>query len=143
MKEKANVLFLCVGNSARSQMAEAFLRKYAGDRFTVYSAGLAPKEQIHPMTIKVMDEIGIDIRDQYPKPVKDFMGRMHYRYIIVVCQYSDDSCPRALWQTSGERLDWGFDDPASVEGSSEEQLTAFRTIRDQIDQRIQTWQQTV
>ncbi|NWF70095.1 MAG: arsenate reductase ArsC [Chloroflexi bacterium] len=139
MAEKANVLVLCVGNSARSQIAEGFLRKYAGDKFNIYSAGLEPKDKIHPLAVQVMHEVGIDISQQYPKAVKDFMGRMHYRYIIVVCRYEDDSCPRALWQTSGERLDWAFEDPAGYAGTPEEQVAKFREIRDLIEKRIQSW----
>lgn len=86
------VLFLCTGNSARSQMAEALLRKHAGDRFEVHSAGLEPKG-INPYTIRVMDEIGIDIRGQSSKDVMTYMGRVHFGYVITVC----DDIPCASW----------------------------------------------
>ena len=92
---KIRVLFLCTGNSARSQMAEAFLRSYAGDRYEAYSAGLEPKE-IHPLTKKVMDEIGIDISGQNSKSLKDYMGRLHFGYLITVCSQADANCPTAF-----------------------------------------------
>ena len=132
-----NVLFLCTGNSARSQMAEAFLRKYAGDRFGVYSAGLDPKG-INPYTIHVMDEIGIDIRAQTSDPIKTYMGRMNFRYVITVCTNADANCPTPLWHL-GEKLHWPFADPAAATGSDDEILAKFREVRDQIEVQIKAW----
>jgi arsenate reductase (thioredoxin) len=89
---KIRVLFLCTSASARSQMAEAFLRSYAGDRYESYSAGIEVKE-IHPLTRNVMDEIGIDISKQYSKALKDYMGKIHFGYLITVCNEADEKCP--------------------------------------------------
>ncbi|MBZ0286964.1 MAG: arsenate reductase ArsC [Anaerolineae bacterium] len=135
---KSNVLFLCTGNSARSQMAEAFARKYAGERFNVFSAGLEPKG-VHPLTVRVMNEIGVDMRDHYSKDVKEFMGRNHYRYVITVCSHAEKNCPAALWASAFNKLHWSFEDPAATTGSEDEKLAKFREIRDQIDQKIQDW----
>jgi arsenate reductase (thioredoxin) len=82
---KQKVLFLCTQNSARSQMAEGFLRHLAGDRFEVYSAGYEVGDEIHPYATEVMEEVGIDISDQYPKGLKTYMGRMGFNYSIIVC----------------------------------------------------------
>ena len=130
------VLFLCTGNSARSQMAEAFLRKYAGDRFEVYSAGLEPQE-IHPLTIQVMEEIGFDMSQHTSKPLSQFLGRLHFGYIITVCSRAAEKCP--IFPGMGTRLSWPFDDPASYEGTPEEKLDKFREVRDAINRRIINW----
>lgn len=135
--DKANVLFLCTGNSARSQMAEAFLRKYAGDRFEVFSAGLDPKG-INPFTIQAMDEIGIDIRSQTSDPIKTYMGRMNFRYVITVCAHADARCPAPLWHR-GTKLHWPFDDPAAATGTDDQISETFRQVRDQIEAKIKTW----
>jgi arsenate reductase (thioredoxin) len=134
---KIKVLFLCTGNSARSQMAEAFLRSYAGDRYQAYSAGIEPKE-IHPLTKKVMAEIGIDISSQYPKSLKDYMGKIHFGYLITVCSDADERCP-SVFPGMGQRLHWDLEDPAKFKGSDEETLNKFREIRDQIELRVQSW----
>ena len=130
------VLFLCTGNSARSQMAEAFLRKYAGDRFEVYSAGLDPKP-INPLTIKVMEEIGMDMSGQYSKPLTLYMGKVHFGYLITVCSNAEKECP--IFPGMGMRLHWPFEDPAAFEGTEEEKLVKFREVRDQIDQKVHEW----
>jgi arsenate reductase (thioredoxin) len=134
---KIKVLFLCTGNSARSQMGEAFLRSYAGDRYQAYSAGIEPKE-IHPLTKKVMAEIGIDISSQYPKSLKDYMGKIHFGYLITVCSDADERCP-SVFPGMGQRLHWDLEDPAKFKGSDEETLNKFREIRDQIELRVQSW----
>ena len=134
---KIKVLFLCTGNSARSQMAEAFLRTLAGDKYEAYSAGLEP-EEIHPLTGKVMEEIGIDISSQYSKALKDYMGKMHFGYLITVCSEADKRCP-SVFPGMGQRLHWDLEDPAKFIGSEEERLQKFREIRDQIKLNIQSW----
>lgn len=134
--EKPRVLFLCTGNSARSQMAEALLRKYAGNKFEVHSAGLEPTA-IHPMTIKVLKEIGIDANQQYAKPLTKYLGKTHFSYLITVCSKAEKRCP--FFPGLSQRLHWPFDDPADFTGSEEERLTFFRMIRDQIDTKIQDW----
>ncbi len=138
MTDRKNVLFLCTGNSARSQMAEAFLRHVAGAAFNVYSAGLEPKG-IHPLTVRVMSELGIDLGDQYSKSVKEYMGRVFFHYVITVCANADERCPQALWANGGVKLHWHFDDPAAFEGTDDEKLAEFRRVRDQIGQRIEQW----
>lgn len=139
--DKQQVLFLCTGNSARSQMAEALLRHQADDRFDVYSAGLEPKG-INPYTIRVMDEIGIDIRNQTSDSVQKYMGKMYFNYAITVCSDADKQCPHALW-SRGIKLHWPFDDPASAEGTDEQILAKFREIRDQIDAQVQQWIESI
>ncbi|HVO66560.1 MAG TPA: arsenate reductase ArsC [Syntrophales bacterium] len=134
---KAKVLFMCTGNSARSQMAEALLRKYAGDRFDVYSAGLEPKG-INPYTKKVMQEIGISLEGHYAKHVGEYMGKHNFGYLITVCSEAEEKCP-ATFPGVSYRLHWYFEDPAAFIGSDEEILQKFREVRDRIDQQIKKW----
>ncbi len=131
------VLFLCIGNTARSQMAEAFLRKYAGSHFEVHSAGLKPSI-INPYTERVMREAGIDLCGQYSKSVKEYLGKMSFTYLITVCAQAEASCPTTFPGIS-HRLTWAFDDPAAAGGSEEEKLQKFREVRDQIEKRIKLW----
>lgn len=135
---KRNVLFLCTGNSARSQMAEALLRHRTGDQFEVFSAGLVPKG-INPYAIRTMDEIGIDIRGQRSKDTSEYMGRKFFHFVITVCGNADKSCPQALWANGGQKLHWPFEDPAAVQGTDEEIMTAFRETRDLLDAKITAW----
>jgi arsenate reductase len=134
---KTKVLFLCTGNSARSQMAEAFLRKYGDDRFEAYSAGLEPKN-IHPYTVRVMEEVGLSLDGQYSKSLAEYMGKVHFGYMITVCADAEEKCP-SVFPGMGQRLHWGFEDPAAFVGSEEETLSKCREIRDQIDERIKGW----
>ncbi len=134
---KDSVLFLCTNNSCRSQMAEALLRRHTGHRFEVFSAGLRPRE-IHPLTYRVMAEIGIDISGQRPKGFREFFRRVSVGYAIIVCERFQSECPR-LFPGALEILYWPFDDPAAATGSEEEQLDRFREVRDQIDERIRSW----
>ena len=133
---RPKVLFLCTHNSARSQMAEAFLRKYAGDRFEVYSAGLEPAA-IHPYTKQVLEEIGINMSGHYAKGLDQWLGTVHFAYLITVCAKADQLCP--IFPGMGERLSWPFADPASFEGTEEEKLNKFREVRDEIEQHIKDW----
>jgi arsenate reductase (thioredoxin) len=135
--DKPRILFLCSENAARSQMAEALLRSYAGDKYEAYSAGISPKD-IHPLTKKVMEEIGINIDKQYAKALKDYMGKLHFSYLITVCAEADKRCP-TTFPGMGQRLHWDIEDPAKFVGTTEEKLTKFRDIRDQIKQRIENW----
>jgi arsenate reductase (thioredoxin) len=134
---KIKVLFLCTHNSARSQMAEAFLNHMGSDKFEAYSAGLEPKD-INTYTKQVMSEIGIDISSQYPKALRDFMGKTHFGYLITVCAQAEDRCP-STFPGMGKRLFWDFEDPDSFAGSEEEKLSKFREIRDQIRHKIEQW----
>jgi arsenate reductase len=132
MSDRKKLLFVCTGNSARSQMAEGLLRHIAGDRFEVFSAGTRPTD-IRPEAMRVMDEIGIDISGQYPKFVDKFIGQ-NFDYVVTVCDNANESCP--VFPGRAERLHWSFQDPAAVEGSEIERFSAFRKIRDEIRARI-------
>jgi arsenate reductase len=134
---QTRVLFLCTGNSARSQMAEAFLRKYAGDQFEAHSAGLEPKG-MNPLTIQVMDEVGMDISGYKSKGVDTYLGKVMFQYLITVCDDADKNCP-TVWPGVNQRLHWSFEDPVAFVGTEEERLAKFRQVRDQIDQKIKAW----
>ena len=134
---RVKVLFLCTGNSARSQMAEAFLRKYGGEQFEAYSAGLEPKE-IHPYTNRVMEEVGVSLSGRYSKHLKEYMGKVHFGYMITVCNEADKNCPTAF-PGMGQRIHWSFEDPGAFEGTDEEKLAKFREVRDRIERRIKEW----
>jgi arsenate reductase len=131
------VLFLCTGNSARSQMAEAFLRKYGGDQFEAYSAGLEPKG-LNSLTIQVMQEVGIDVSQQQSKNVGIYLGKVLFQYLITVCDNAEKNCP-STWPGISKREHWFFEDPAAFVGEDEAKLAKFREARDQIETRIKTW----
>ena len=133
---KPKVLFLCTGNSARSQMAEAFLRLYAGDRFEVHSAGLEPS-MVNPYTIQVMEEIGMDMSAHRSKSLEEYLGKVHFAYLITVCSRAEERCP--LFPGMGVRLHWPFDDPAAVAGSEADKLAKFRQVREEIQAKIMAW----
>jgi len=135
---KPKVLFLCTANSARSQMAEALLRKQAGDRFDVYSAGLEPT-QVHPYAMKVMAEIGIDMAGHRAKGVGEFLGTMNPAYVIIVCEKARQRCPTAFPATGATIIAWPIVDPAGAVGGEEATLGRFREARDQIEARIKAW----
>ncbi len=126
---KAKVLFLCTGNSARSQMAEGLLRAKAGDRFEAFSAGLEPT-QIHPLAIEAMREIGIDISAQRAKSLTEYLGRQHFGHLITVCDRAAANCP--VFPGVADRLHWSLDDPAAAGGDHDEQLAVFRAVRDRL-----------
>jgi arsenate reductase len=138
MSDKPVVLVLCTGNSARSQMAEGFLRKYKGDTFTAASAGTDPKSQVHPLAIRAMKEIGIDISAQRPRDIKEFLGKSPVRHVLIVCDNANQSCPR-IWPGAFTRTFMPFDDPAAATGSEEQRLAVFRRVRDQIDEAMRQW----
>ena len=131
------VLFLCTGNSARSQMAEAFLRKFGEGQFEAFSAGLEPKE-INPLTIRVMGEIGVDMSGHRSKGIDEYLGKEHFQYLVTLCDEAEENCPR-VWPGVNQRLHWSFEDPGAFDGSEEEKLSKFRQARDQIKEKIQTW----
>ena len=134
---KQRILFLCTGNSARSQMAEAFLRKYAGEHFEAHSAGLEPAG-LNPFTVRVMNEVGIDVSGQESKGVDTYLGKTLFQYLITVCDDADKNCP-TIWPGVNTRMHWSFQDPARFEGSEEEKLARFREIRDLIEKKIKAW----
>jgi len=137
MSEMKRVLFLCTGNSARSQMAEAFIRMKGIGRFEARSAGLEPKG-VNPFTIQVMQEIGYDMSAHTSKGVREFLGKEHFHYLITVCDHAENNCP-STWPGVNERIHWSFEDPAALEGTDEEKLTKFREIRDLIEKKVTGW----
>lgn len=139
---KPLVLILCTGNSCRSQMAEAFLKKYAGDRFDVHSAGMNPKPAVHPLAVQVMAEVGIDISQHRPKSIGEYLGKKSVLHLLIVCDKAAKSCPR-IWPGAHSRSDMPFDDPAQFRGAPEETLNEFRRVRDLIQQAMQSWQPDV
>lgn len=143
-KPRELVIFLCTGNSCRSQMAEGFLKKIGRDRFDVRSAGTEPAERVNPFAVKVMAETGIDITGQQPKSLKEFLGAPKIGWLITVCDAASRACPR-LWPMPNveNRLHWPFDDPAEVSGSDEQKLVVFRRIRDEIRKKLELWMATL
>jgi arsenate reductase len=129
------VLFLCTHNSARSQMAEGLLRHLGGGSVEVASAGTEARG-VHPMAVRVMAEIGIDLRGHASKTLDRFVGKP-WDDVITVCNHANESCP--IFPGATSRLHWSFDDPSAVTGSEEQRLAAFRRVRDEIRARIETW----
>jgi arsenate reductase (thioredoxin) len=136
MKEKA--LFVCIHNSARSQMAEELLRKLAGDKFEVESAGIEPGK-LNPVVIDVLKELGIDISNKKTQAVADLLkSGKRYDYVITVCdETSAERCP--IFPGPAKRLHWGFVDPSKFEGTLEEKRHQTRLVRDEINARIKQW----
>lgn len=137
MASRQRVLFLCTGNTARSQMAEAFLRHYGGSQFEAHSAGMEPKT-INPYTVQVMQEAGISLEGQQSKGVGVYLGKTLFHYLITVCDHAEQNCPTA-WPGVNKRLHWSFEDPAAFRGSEEETLAMFRAVRDQIELQVRRW----
>lgn len=129
------VLFLCVHNSARSQMAEAFLKKYAGDRFSAESAGLEPGK-LNPFVVRAMAESGIDISGNPTKSAFDlFKAGRSFQIVVTVCsKEAAERCP--VFPGLAERHHWPFDDPSAMKGSDEEIMAGVRRVRDQIEAAV-------
>ena len=134
---KPRVLFLCTGNSCRSQIAEAFLRQNGGDRFEVFSAGTEPKP-INPFTYRVMAEKRNDLAGHSSKLVNELAGTREFDYLITVCDEADKNCPVGLVKAA-HRMHWSFEDPAAFKGTDEERMEKFREVRDLIEQRVTAW----
>jgi arsenate reductase len=128
------VLFLCVHNSARSQMAEGFLRAWGGDRFEARSAGVEASE-VRPLAIQAMAELGIDISEHESKVVGAFEGDA-FDYAITVCDEAKEACP--YFGAAANHWNWAFDDPSAATGSEEERRALYRRVRDEIGARIRT-----
>ena len=133
--KKQRVLFVCIHNSARSQMAEAFLNLAGGDRFEAESAGLEPGK-INPLVVEVMREIGVDLSQKGTWDVFEvYRQGKQYDYVVTVCdEASGERCP--VFPGAAARLHWNFEDPSSFTGSQKEKLAKTRMVRDQIRQRI-------
>ncbi len=127
------MLFVCSGNRARSQMAEGLLRRLAGDRFKVHSAGTEPKG-LAELTVEVMREIGVDVSGQRSKSVEEFANQ-RFDYVITVCDSARQRCP--VFRGGEGRIHWGVEDPADAEGRGEPPRQAFRAARDDLRTRIQ------
>lgn len=137
-ERKPTVLFLCTANSCRSQMAEAILRRKAGERYEALSAGLRPADTVHPLALKVLTEKGYPVDGLRPKGVKEFLGHLRIDHAVVVCANAARECP-TIWPGVAERLYWPFDDPAAAGGTDAEVLAEFRRVRDEIEQRLTDW----
>lgn len=133
---KPLILILCTGNSCRSHFAEGILRGALGDGFTVASAGSKPAGYVHPLAIRAMAEIGIDISSHCSKHLDEFLTR-DVETVITVCGNADQACPVFPGQVN--RHHWGFDDPAHATGSEEEQFEVFRRVRDEIARVFQAY----
>ena len=137
MPDKKRVLILCTGNSARSQMAEGLLRHDAGDRFEVFSSGTRPSH-VRLEAIAAMRELGIDISGHHSKSVDEFTGQ-HFDYVLTVCDNAKESCP--IFPGRTVTIHRNFEDPATLQGSVEERLAAFRRVRDEVRQYLKTFPQ--
>lgn len=135
---KKKVLFVCIHNSARSQMAEAFLNQICGEQFEAHSAGIEPGK-LNPIVVEAMQEIGIDISGNQTKAVVDvYKSEISFAYVITVCdETSAERCP--IYPGVTTRLHWGFPDPSAIEGSHEEKLAGTREIRDTIRAKVEEW----
>jgi arsenate reductase len=135
---KKGVLFVCIHNSARSQMAEAFLNGVCGEDFEAHSAGLEPGK-LNPIVVEAMKEVGIDISGNKTKAVSDMLkaGRM-FAYVITVCdEASAERCP--IFPGVAKRLHWSFPDPSAFQGTREEKLAKTREVRDMIKAKVENW----
>lgn len=136
MNKKPSILILCTGNSCRSHLAEGILRHQAGGFLDIHSAGSKPAGYVHPMAIRVMAEIGIDISGHTSKHMNDFLNR-DIHTVITVCGNADQVCP--MYPGQVKRYHWGFDDPAHATGTEEEILAEFRRVRDEIRRVFQAY----
>jgi len=132
---KRQVLFLCTGNSCRSQLAEAIVNARLGDTWSAVSAGVQPAGYVHPLALQVLSEIGITPTHPRSKSTDEFR-QTPFDLVITVCDDAAENCP--VWLGQGRRLHLGFPDPAKAQGSAEEVLAAFRQVRDDIAQRVLT-----
>jgi len=132
---KHKVLFLCTGNSARSQMAEGLLRYLVGDQMDVFSAGTKPST-VNPLAIRVMQARGLDISHHRSKHLDEFRSQP-FDYVITVCDKAAESCP--VFPGPAQRIHWSFPDPAAVEGDEATRLQAFRQIRDALEAQLRDW----
>ena len=134
---KPAILFLCTGNSCRSQMAEAILRHEAGDKYEALSAGLDP-HGINPLTLEVLKEACISTEWLRSKSSKEFLARKSVRLVVFVCSHAEESCP-SIFPFAFQKESWPFEDPAAFKGSDAARLEKFREVRDLISGRIKGW----
>ena len=129
---RKRILFLCIHNSCRSQMAEGLMRRLGGDRFEPFSAGIEAG-RVHPLAIRAMAELGIDISGHRSKAAGELAGQQ-FDYVVTTCDEAQEACP--AWPGGGEMLHWGFPDPAATTGPEEERMAVFRQVRDAIAARV-------
>jgi len=134
MSDRLRVLVLCTGNSARSQMAEGWLRRLGAGRVEAFSAGTHPASSVNPLAVRVMGEAGIDLAGQQPKSVEGFLAE-RFDYVITVCDDAAEACP--IFPGPAHRIHWSFQDPAKAEGDEEARLSAFRQVRDGLRDRLE------
>jgi arsenate reductase len=130
---RSRVLVLCTGNSCRSQMAEAFVRERLGTRWEVVSAGTAPAATVHPLAVRVMAEVGIDLAGARPKPVAQMLDQP-WDLVVTVCDAAHETCP--VFPGAVAKLHLSFDDPARATGDEMQRLAVFRRVRDEIAERL-------
>ena len=130
---RKQVLFLCTGNSCRSQMAEGLVNHYLGDEWKACSAGTDPAGYVHPLAVQAMSDLGIDIALQRSKSIEEFR-EADFDTVVTVCDDAAENCP--VWLGKGRKIHIGFEDPARATGSYEERLAVFRRIRDEIRQEV-------
>lgn len=135
MSERPRVLFLCTHNSARSQMAEGWLRALAGDRYEAASAG-TEATRVHPLAVRAMREVGIDLGDHRSKALDGFLGE-RWDWVVTVCDAASERCP--VFPGAARRVHRGFDDPSRATGDEAERLAAFRRVRDEIRAWLDAW----
>jgi len=133
VSDPIRVLFVCTGNSARSIMAEALLRRHGGDRFEVHSAGTEPRG-VNPLTLRVLADAGIDASGARSKSVNEFLGQ-RFDYVVTVCDQARQVCP--VFPGVHESMHWGYDDPADATGTEEERLAVFRRVFIAMGERVQ------
>ena len=132
---RLRVLFVCTGNSARSQMAEALLQRMGDGRFEAFSAGTDPRG-VHPLTVRVLEGVGIDSSALRSKSVEEYLGQ-EFDFVVTVCDRARESCP--VFPGGGEALHWGFDDPAAATGTEEERLAVFERVLGEIRTRLSSF----
>lgn len=123
-------------------MAEGFIKAYWGERYEVHSAGMDPKPEVHPLAVRVMAEVGIDISGKRPRATTEFLGHLPVKHLLIVCDKANQSCPH-IWPGTFSRTYMPFDDPALAEGSEEERLAVFRRVRDEISAAMRPWEPKV
>lgn len=136
---KRRVLFLCTGNSARSQMAEGLVKHFLGDRWEAFSAGTHPTGYVHPLAVQAMAELGIDISGQRSKSVDEFRG-WNFDVVITLCDTAAQECP--VWLGPGRAIHMGFPDPAQADGVMADRIDAFRRVRDGIREKALRYLET-
>ena len=135
MSARERVLFLCTHNSARSQMAEGWLRALGGDRFEVASAG-TEQTRVNPLATRAMAEAGVDLGGHTSKTLARFVGE-RWDWVVTVCDAANEACP--VFPGAAHRIHWSFDDPSRATGSEDERLATFRRVRDEIRARLEAW----